>query len=86
MNINDERAKEIHNCICYECSGINGNGKETFKIYNSLHELKTHCNNLHNGSFLIRNVSLNKATSIFLLINISINSILLNNFLLTCNS
>ena len=22
MNINDERAKEIHNCICYECSRI----------------------------------------------------------------
>ena len=51
MNINDDRAKEIHNCICYECSGINGNGKETFKIYNSLYELKTHCNSQHNGSF-----------------------------------
>ena len=34
MNINDYRAKEIHICIFYECSGINGNGKETFKIYN----------------------------------------------------
>ena len=51
MNINDDRAKEIRNCICYECSGINGNGKETFKIYNSLYELKSHCNSLHNGSF-----------------------------------
>ena len=51
MNINDERAKEIHNCICYECSGINGNDKETFKIFNSLYELKTHCNSLHNGEF-----------------------------------
>ena len=51
MNINDDRAKEIHNCICYECSGMNGNGKETFKIYNSLYELKSHCNSLHNGSF-----------------------------------
>ena len=51
MNINDDRSKEIHNCICYECSGINGNGKETFKIYNSLYELKSHCNSLHNGEF-----------------------------------
>ena len=27
MNINDKRAKQINNCICYECSGLNGNGK-----------------------------------------------------------
>ena len=27
LNINDETAKNIHNCICYECSGINGNKK-----------------------------------------------------------
>ena len=51
MNIIDKIAKLINNCICYECSGINGNGKETFKIYNSLYELKTHCNRSHKGIF-----------------------------------
>ena len=43
--------KEIHICIFYECSGINGNGKETFKIYNFLYKLKSHCNSLYNGIF-----------------------------------
>ena len=28
MNINDERAKQINNCICQECSGLNGNRKK----------------------------------------------------------
>ena len=50
MNLNDNLAKEFNNCICYECSGINGNGKKTFRIYNSLYELKNHCINSHNGS------------------------------------
>jgi len=50
MNINDERSKQFNNCICYECSGINGKGKNAYRIYNSLYELKNHCVRYHNGS------------------------------------
>ena len=50
MNINDERSKLFNNCICYECSGINGKGKNAYRIYNSLYELKNHCLRYHNGS------------------------------------
>ena len=50
MNINDERSKLFNNCICYECSGINGKGKRVYRIYNSLYELKNHCVRFHNGS------------------------------------
>jgi hypothetical protein len=49
MNINDKRAKQINNCICYECSGLNGNGKKSYRIYNSLFELKDHCVRKHEG-------------------------------------
>ena len=49
MNIIDERAKQINNCTCYECSGLNGNGKKTYRIYNSLFELKDHCVKKHEG-------------------------------------
>ena len=38
MNLNDNLAKELNNCICYEYSGINGNRKKTFRIYNSLYD------------------------------------------------
>jgi len=51
MNVNDELAKRFSNCICYECSGLNGNKKKTYRIYNSLYELKNHCRDKHNGSF-----------------------------------
>ena len=50
MNLNDERSKLFNNCICYVCSGINGKGKLTYRIYNSLYELKNHCVRYHNGS------------------------------------
>ena len=50
MNINDERAKKFNNCICYECSGLNGKGNPAYRIYNSLYELKNHCLRYHNGS------------------------------------
>ena len=48
MNLNDERSKLFNNCICYVCSGINGKGKLTYRIYNSLYELKNHCVRYHN--------------------------------------
>ena len=49
MNINDERAKKFNNCICYECSGLNGKGKPAYRIYNSLYDLKNHCVRYHDG-------------------------------------
>ena len=51
MNINDERVKQFNICICYECSGLNGKGNPTDRIYNSLYELKNHCLRYHDGSF-----------------------------------
>ena len=44
-----EGSKQINNCICYECSGLNGNGKKSYRIYNSLFELKDHCVRKHEG-------------------------------------
>ena len=49
MNINDDKARQINNCICYECSGLNGNNKISYRIYNSLFELKDHCVRKHEG-------------------------------------
>ena len=50
MNINDEKAKIFNYCFCYECSGLNGNKKPVYRIYNSLYELKNHCVLFHEGS------------------------------------
>ena len=48
LNLNDELAKEFTNCICYNCSGFNNEGKKLYKIVRSLYELKNHCRDLHN--------------------------------------
>ena len=48
LNLNDELAKEFTNCICYNCSGYNNEGKKLYKILRSLYELKNHCRDLHN--------------------------------------
>ena len=48
LNLNDELAKEFTNCICYNCSGYNNEGKKLHKIFRSLYELKNHCRDLHN--------------------------------------
>ena len=48
LNLNDELAKEFTNCICYNCSCYNNEGKKLFKILRILYELKNHCSDLLN--------------------------------------
>ena len=48
LNLNDKLAKVFTNCICYNCSGYNNEGKKLYKILRSLYELKNHCRDLHN--------------------------------------
>ena len=43
LNLNDNLAKEFTNCICYNCSGYNNEGKKLYKIFRSLYEFKNHC-------------------------------------------
>ena len=47
LNLNDNLAKEFTNCICYNCSGYNNEGKKLYKIFRSLYEFKNHYRDLH---------------------------------------